>query len=173
MDFFTALDTDSSRAVGELVANAVGNNPEYFKTVLDLALHDIPKISARAGRVVILCCEKYPELLDPYFKDLIISLPKLKNEGTMRTILKVLTLYNDYGSEDIVGILMETCFDFLKSNEAAIAIKVYSMDILFNIYIKEPGIKYELIAIVEDQMPKNSKGFKARARMILKRINKI
>ena len=171
MNFYAALDTDSSRAVGELVANAVGNNPEYFKTVLGLAMRDIPKVSLRAGRVIFLCCEKYPELLDPYIEELIISLSKLKNEGAIRTILKALTLYDEYGNENSLGMLMETCFNFLSSNEAAVAVKIYSMDILFNICKKEPGLKYELMAVIEDQIPKNSKAFKARAKSILKRMN--
>ena len=167
MNFYDALDTDSSRAVADLVTEGIDDNPVYFKEVLDLALHDIPKVSARAGRVVFLCTEKYPKLLDPYIHEIIRKIPTLKNRGTIRTVLKLVTLYPDLDDDNELGILLECCFEYLNGKDYSIAEKVYGMEIIFNISKQYPEILNELIAVVKEQLPYASAGFKARAKILL------
>lgn len=169
MDFYKALDTDSSRLVGEIVTEAVGNNLQHFKEVMDIALNDIPKISSRAGRVVLLCSIKYPDLLISVLDEVIGKIPELKNHGALRTLLKVLTTI-DISDHKHLSILLENCFKFLTDNDYPVAIKIYSMEILFRICTIEPDLKYELISVIEDQVPKNSNSFKAKARHILKEL---
>jgi len=166
MDFYKALDTDSSRAVAEYVTEAVGNNQIYFKKVLDLALQDIPKVSARAGRVVFLCTEKYPKLLDSYIHEIIKKIPALKNKGTIRTILKLVTLYPNLDDEDELSILLECCFKYL-NGDYSIAEKVYGMEIIYNISKQYPEILNELREVVKAQLQYSSAGFKARAKILL------
>ncbi len=170
MNFYKALDTDSSRAVADIVTEAVGDNPIYFKEVLDLALQDIPKISMRAGRVVLFCSEKHPELLKPYLRQLIKNIPKIKNEGTLRTILRLIIMFPEIKNENDISLLLEKGFDYIQGKRYSVAIKVYAMEILYNISKQYPEILNELIAVVKSQIPFSSAGFKAKAKILFGNI---
>jgi hypothetical protein len=54
-----------------------------------------------------------------------------------------------------------------------IAIKVFSMTVLFNISKNVPEFRDELAIIIEDQMPYGSAGFKSRGKKTLKGLSKL
>jgi hypothetical protein len=53
-----------------------------------------------------------------------------------------------------------------------IAVRVFSMSVLANITRHEPDLKKELRIIIEDQLPFASAGFRARAKKVLKELEK-
>lgn len=167
MDFYKALDTDSSKKIIDLVSDAVGNNPDNFKQVFDILLLEIPQISSRAGRVVTLSCEKYPELIKPYLHDLIKKLPKMKNQAVLRSVLKIFMLNMKLiKSEKEESILLDNCLRYLAEKEYEIAVKAYSMDILYKLSKRYPELCYEIAAVIKNQLPYSSAGIKSRAKQL-------
>jgi len=67
---------------------------------------------------------------------------------------------------------VHTCFEWLNDPAEAIALKIYSMTILYKISNTYPDIKPELISSIENEIPKNSPAIRGRGRRILKRLYK-
>lgn len=163
---------DSSKQVAERATELVGDNQERFKKILNFALEDKEQFAMRAMRVVNLVTDRDPKLIQPYINDLITGLPKYNTIGLRRGIAKVLS-ENDYEfDEEEAGILVDTCFNWLNDPAEAIALKIYAMQILYNISIVYPEIKPELISSIENEIPKNSPAIRGRGRRILKKLYK-
>ena len=68
------------------------------------------------------------------------------------------------------GTLISVCFDLLLSSDEKVAVKVHALKTIANIAKDYPEIIPELKSVVEDQLPKSSAAFHARARMIMKKF---
>lgn len=165
---FKAQLVDSSKLVGDLVAETVGNNPFYYKEILELVLHEAMPISSRAGRVLYLCTENNPSLFQSHISMVVEEIRKGKE--IHRSILKIFAEMHLFLTHHQEGILMNACFDWLADDSQSIAVKVYCMEILARFAEKEPGIVPELIAILEKLIPGASAGTKNRAARIIRRL---
>jgi hypothetical protein len=74
-------------------------------------------------------------------------------------------------SEGSRSILTNLCFDYLTGN-TPVAIKVYSMEIIYRFYNDYPEIMQELYAIIESQIDGGTAGFISRGVKIMKKIDK-
>ena len=62
---------------------------------------------------------------------------------------------------------MGICFDFIQSNEIAIAVKAFSLTILQNLSRQYPDIIPELKLIIEERWEHETAAFRSRAKKIL------
>ncbi len=142
---------DSSIETVNRAAKLVGNDPVRFKTVLDFGLQDKPQFSMRAIRVIDLVTQQNPELLQPYLPHLIENIHNFKTIGLKRGLARILSEQNYSYNEDNSGRLVHVCFNWLNDPAEAIALKIYSMTILYKISNTYPDIKTELISSIEFQ----------------------
>jgi len=164
---------DSSRALADLTAGMVYDEPELFNVLIDVALSDERQFSNRASRIVSICCEKFPELLKPHTKRIIRELEHLEDEGVIRNLLKIISEVPLKLSHKDKSILVNLCFDYLVSGQYPVAIRVFSMQILFNLSRDFPEIGQELARILEEELPDETPGYRSRARRILGRMRKL
>ncbi|MBN1159434.1 MAG: hypothetical protein JXA61_08635, partial [Bacteroidales bacterium] len=157
---------DSSRVLADLTANMVYDRPDLFGDLTDLTLSEKSPHAQRAARVIAICSLQYPELFVRHRRKIAARLAQLKNESVMRNLLKIYAEIPLEYSENEKSILVNLCFDFLVSQTAPVAIKAYSMDILYRLAVEIPEIGIELYSIVEDQMPYSSAGFKSKGKQI-------
>jgi 8-oxo-dGTP diphosphatase len=155
----------------EWVAASAIENPAIFSKLLNYSYSSDKKLAFRSSWTLTKVCDKFPELIYPYLSDIIRKLDKIDNESTQRSFLRIISL-TDIGriNEKEHGILAEHCFASLKSGFSAIAIKAYSMEILYNLVIKYPELLNELTATINLQEGEGSAGVIARGRMILKKL---
>lgn len=166
------LLVDSSKITADMAVFTIGDDPVLFKKVLDFALEDKDVFAQRASRVVQLCAVKFPFLMKPHLNRIITSLPGFQNGGLKRNILRLLSQRTDQFTEEQQGILLDVCYKFIMNSEEKPAIKVYSMDILYDISNQYPDLKKELISCIENQMPTASAGIKSRSKKMLKKLYK-
>lgn len=166
------LLVDSSKITADMAVFTIGKDPILFKKVLDFALEDKDVFAQRASRVVQLCTVKFPHLIKPHLNEIITSLPGFQNGGLKRNILRLLSQRTNEFSEEQQGILLDVCYKFIMNSDEKPAIKVYSMDILYDISNQYPDLKKELISCIENQMPTASAGIKSRSKKMLKRLYK-
>lgn len=163
---------DSSINTANRAVEIVGKDPERFKTVLDFGLQDKPQFAMRAMRVVNMVADNKPELMEPFLTEVVGRVHEYKTIGLKRGLAKILSEQNYSYDEDTAGRLVHTCFEWLNDPAEAIALKIYSMTILYKISNTYPEIKHELISSIENEIPKNSAAIKGRGRRILKRLYK-
>jgi len=163
---------DSSRALADLTANMVYDEPELFRSLVDVALAGEKQYAQRASRIMSICSARFPELFRPHCSRIIRELGKNQSEGAIRNLLKIIAEVPVKLAEREKSILVNLCFEYLISESYPVAIKVFSMQILFNISREIPEIGEELFRILEDRIPVASAGYRSRAGKILEKGKK-
>ncbi len=153
------------------IATSAIDNPIVFRKLLEFSYSDDNKLAFHASWILSKACDKFPELMDPFLEGIVETLDKIKNESTQRSFLRIIT-QGDLKkiSNKHHGLLADHCFAALKSGFSAIAIKAYSMDILYRLSILYPDLTAELtetIKMLQDDQPA---GIMARGRIILNKI---
>jgi hypothetical protein len=110
----------------------------------------------------------------PVLTDIIESLKRLDNEGVQRCFLRIISL-NDINkiSAKHHGILADHCFNALRSGFSAIAIKAYSMEILYKLALIYPELANELAVSINLLQGEESGAIQSRSRMVLKKLAEI
>lgn len=89
--------------------------------------------------------------------------------GIKRTVAKMLWLAGV--PEKIEGLVVDELFKWMLDPQIKVAVKVYGLEVLYNMVLKYPDLEEELRLVIDDQLDKTSVGFKSRAKKILKRLD--
>lgn len=172
MDLLKSLEKEQSKALCDKIVRYVDDDPKKFADLMRLFLKGEYPVNQRAATPMSYCVGNHPQLITPYFKQIISLLQKpgtFKGEHNtvVRNIVRLLQ-HVDIPKRHH-GQVMSICFDFIASNEAAPAIKAFSLTVLENLSKEYPDIKAELKLVIEERWPYESAAFKSRARKIVKR----
>lgn len=163
------LMIENSRRNTDLVADLVHSKPELFNELIKICLRNEEPVSRRAAWVADAVAEKEPELLKPHLESMTAALTGFGHDGLRRMTLRMLT--RSPLPQKYLGELMRTCFDWLISPYEPVAVKVYSMDILYLMSQDEPELKKELADSIEWRLSEETPGFRAHGRKLLKKLN--
>jgi hypothetical protein len=167
MDLEAILLEEHSKAQCDKVVAYIGNNKERFAQLMKLFFEGEYRVTQRAAWPMSYCVRNHPELIDPYFKKLIDKLGKPgENDAVIRNIVRL--LQDVEIPEKFRGQVMTLCFNFIQSNETAVAIKAFSLTILNNLSKKYPEIIPEIKTIIEERWNYETAAFKSRAKVFLK-----
>ena len=183
-DLIIALDKINAKRVNRLsVAKLVLNNKELFPYLLELTFDFDNKISIKASWVLEFVCNEKLEWLFPYLDDFTQNMAKVTFESAIRPVSKIsgflASVYTSknkstikkYLTKEHINIIIETGFDWLIGNQK-IAVKVYSMEMLYLFGKDYDWVHQELKLIIEQNITKESSGYQARGKKILRWINK-
>jgi hypothetical protein len=151
------------------VANAIGGDEDMFAELMRLFFSNDIKTCQRAAWIVSHCAERNSWQIIPYIDKLVKNMYNDITDATKRNTVRVLQFVDI--PEELWGEIIEICFKYLVGKEA-VAIKVFSMTILYNLSLKVPEITNELKVTIEDQLPYGSAGFKSRGKKVLQQISK-
>jgi hypothetical protein len=163
------LMAELSRRNIDLIATFALNEPAAIPCLLEIVLSQNHKSSSRASWVLEKLSDKIPGIMDAYIVEIINALPFIQSSSTRRTLAKVLMLHQIPASAE--GEVLIFCFKMIESAAEPVAVKANCMTILFNLLPKYPDLKNEIFAIIENQIPINSIGFKSRFHVLKKRLN--
>jgi 8-oxo-dGTP diphosphatase len=158
----------------EWVAALAIENPVVFNKLLEYSYSKDRKLAFRASWTLSKACDKFPELIYPHLPAIVESLPLFDNESVQRSFLRIISLSEIANlTSHHHGILADHCFAMLNSGFSAIAIKAYSMEILYNLSVIYPELGNELSSSIRILMEDGSAGIIARGKSILKKISGI
>jgi hypothetical protein len=145
----------------------IGGSEERFEELMEVFFDGNTRKNQYAASIMIHCVDKWNYLLYPHVERLILNLqnPNL-HDAIKRNTVRV--LQDIEIPEKLHGTMAEIAFTYLQNPTEAIAIKVFSMTIVYNLTKKYPELKEELRFILEEQMPFQSAGFRSRAGKILR-----
>jgi hypothetical protein len=167
---FRQILCDSSKKVAEIATSCVLDDPKRISQVTEIMLADEYPYSHRAARVLEICSGQFPELFDKQQNTIIQGLQKVRSEGVIRGILKIVADCPVKLSKKNTGILLGLCFDWLSDLSMPVSIRVHSMQFLYNISVHEKNIRDELISILEEGYADGTAGFRSRSDKILKKL---
>ncbi|HKK43230.1 MAG TPA: (deoxy)nucleoside triphosphate pyrophosphohydrolase [Bacteroidales bacterium] len=153
------------------IAASAFENEVVLQKLIEYSFSGDKKLAFRASWIVSKAFDSYPAVITPYLGRITDSLGVIGNESVTRSFLRILSMIdmNDLSS-DHQGFLADYCFRLLGSAFSAIAVKAYSMEILYRLTVIYPELGIELAASIRNIMDEGSAGIKARGRIILKKL---
>jgi len=158
----------------EWIAKSAVENPAIFRKLFNYSFSGDKKLAFHSSWALSKVCDQYPELFITLIPQIIDVLGKLENESTHRSFLRILTqadMAELNGKQH--GILAEHCFSALRSGFSAIAIKAYSMEIIYKLALIYPELAHELAATINMLQGEGSAGIVARGTIILKKLSEM
>jgi len=173
-DLQTMVNNMMSMKEAEWIAVSAIENPAIFIKLYEYSHSPDKRLAFRASWTLSKVCDKFPELIYPYLPKIVESLNKIENESTLRSFLRIISL-SDLGKINSRqhGLLADYCFSALNSGFSAIAVKAYSMDILYSLSLIYPELANELAASIRIVMEDGSAGITARGSIIIKKLAEI
>lgn len=162
---------EHSKAQMLRIVESIEIDNSLFQELIDIFFGNDSRLVQRSAWALKHLAIQSPRFIVPYLDKLVANLKKDNlHDATIRNSLRIL--------EDMKipsrlhGEIVTICFDYLEDFHTAIAIKCFSMTIIWNICEYEPDLSNELKLLLEDQMQYQSAGFKSRGKKILKAIHK-
>ncbi|WP_215224293.1 hypothetical protein [Echinicola shivajiensis] len=170
MDVLLHLQEGYSKTRSMEVVKYVGDDKDRFAHLFDVFVKSSYRISQRAAHPIALIVERNPVLLLPYYTEVIDLLKRSDvHDAVKRNIFRM--LQNQDVPMKFEGEILDLAFAFLVDNKQPIAIRVFSMQVVFNLSVKYPEIKEELRIVLEDMLPYGSAGIRNRAKKILSKLD--
>jgi hypothetical protein len=154
-----------------IIISTILSHPGYLPILTDIAISDTEPKSWRAAWVADKIHDKHPGLIAPYLNQITDQLKREKNNSKKRHFLKLISI-NDIPSR-YKSFLINYCLNCFSSATEPVAVRVYALQILFNISEKEPDFKPELLSIITYETElQTSPGVKAKGKNLLKILKK-
>jgi 8-oxo-dGTP diphosphatase len=153
------------------ISRSALENPALFMKIFDMSHSSDRKLAFHASWILTKICDLHPEIIDPYLPELVDLLESTDNESALRSFLRIISL-RDLNKLDSNkhGILTDFCFSKLRSGFSAIAIKVYSMEILYNLTLIYPELVTEFSATLIIVLEEKSGAIISRGKAIKRKL---
>lgn len=160
----------TGRDHADMLVEAALQNSEFFASLVKVYLSNTEPHSRKAAWVIDLCVEKDPGMISPYIGEMIRMLEKFSHDGLKRHTLRML-MHVPLPEEEL-GTLVKTCFEWLVTPSESVAVKVYSMEILYSVSQSETDLKKELADSIEWRLDEENAGFRNKGLKILKKLSR-
>ena len=151
------------------IAEFAASSEENFMELMDCFLSKNVKLAQRAAWSVSWAAIKNPEIVRPYVGSLVNQLTKTDiHNAVIRNSIRILQDLEIPAA--FHGELLSACFDFIQKRNTPIAIKAFSLNVLFNLSKIYPEIRNELRMIILQNIDYETAAFKSRAKKILAKI---
>jgi hypothetical protein len=163
---------DLSKSHTDRLAAKAANEPQIISELWDIAISDAEPENWRAAWVMKSIWELQPALILPWHTKMISVLPTLTKDGVKREFLKIISETSLPDDDELLGVLLETCFRYLAAPAEPIAIKIHSINILQQISQRIPDIIPELCTTIEVAMQEGSAGIVNRGSRTLQALRR-
>ncbi len=167
-----ALTREHSKRTTDFIVNYVGNNKKRFKVLMDLLFGNDLLMVQRASWPLSYIASNEPELITPYWNQLLDELPQCKHVAFHRSIFRSLSVVPNLPHE-IHGRVVDVCMESITDMNKPTASRVYAMYTMINMVKLYPDFKEELILRVEPLLNHELPSIVAGARAVLKQMQKI
>lgn len=171
MDIRTLLLSEHSKENAEAIMYMAIEDNSVLEELLSLFAEDNYRLIQRASWPLTMISDKRPYVLRNYRTEIVDHLfSNSENDSAVRNILRI--FQHMRLPEDRWEKAIDFCYKKLESPGTSVAIKVFSMQILYDELIAEGHYELlpDLAAIIEDYMPHGSPGYKSKGKKILRAI---
>ncbi|MDD2381779.1 MAG: hypothetical protein WCY58_07700 [Mariniphaga sp.] len=159
-----------------LVTKEIVARQEYFPVLMEIALYSRHPKSWRAAWVVDKIHATRPELVTPYLEQMIQQLRKENFPGKKRQFLKLISLHDIRQKHH--SFLLDYCLECFLSAHEPVSVRVYALQVLYNISEVQTLFKPELLSIIEHELELqpvagvHSRG-KKLAKLLSRQVNRL
>lgn len=170
-ELLNILRQGQSRKMVDDVILWAGDNPSRFSLLVKVmnSNYDQP-LRDRSAWALSYIGESHPQLLKTHWTDMVNL---INNRNTSSPILRNLIRLLQFVElpEKHHAPIMDRCFVLLNDPKQDIAVRVFSMTVLYNLSILYPEISNELKLSIEEILPHASAGTLNRAQKILQKLS--
>lgn len=171
MNFQGLLEKSHSKKTTDLIVDTVISDPSNMEELMSIFLGSSYRLTQRSAWTMSNIAIKHPHLLDKWLPELIDRMDAPDQHiAVTRNIIRAFQ-FMDF-PEEYEGIILDKCFKLLNDGTQPIAIKAFTMTVIYNLSKKYPDIQPELKLSIEQLLPYGSAGIKSRGKKILKLLNK-
>lgn len=139
-----------------------------FDQLFRFIFSDNQRLAWRSCWIIDTASEEYPDLLEDKLPQVIAGLLSTKNGSLKRNFTRILCRYQI--PEVYLGAVVNRSFELLAPCEP-VSVRVFAMQLLFNITQQVPDLKGELISVIESLMEEGgSAGFINRSTKLLRQL---
>jgi hypothetical protein len=155
----------------DLVMHHIGADEELFAELVDMAhCRELP-LSHRAAWALTACCDQYPYLIIPHLKTIVKGFASHMHPGITRCMVRALCLIDL--PEKYAGPMYNICQQYIEDPDVPIAIRVFAMQLMYNISEQEPELKPELALFFESVLEAdNNSGVTNRGGKLLHKLKR-
>jgi len=170
VDLKSALQKPLSPTWENQLCHLVCKDKQRFFELIEIFYGNHSHLLQRSTLIILASNKLKPEWVDDQVPRMVNSLNKNLPTPLKRNILRIL----QYKAipETLWGHAANQCFNYLESSNEPVAIKAFSMTVLYNLTMKLPDLARELRLLIEEQYNLGSAGFKARGRHVLRQLKK-
>ena len=171
MDIKAALLQEHSKKQCLKIVTYVGNDKKLFGELITLMLTGEYRVAQRAAYSVSYCVQNHPALIKPWFGKMIKKMgDKQAHDAIRRNALRILEDFDI--PEKYCGMLFELSNHYLHDINQPIAVRAFSISVMFNIAKKYPDLKIEVQHNAESLLHCGIPALESRSRIILKQLHK-
>ncbi|MEI9921562.1 MAG: hypothetical protein WDO14_22645 [Bacteroidota bacterium] len=171
MNLVAELGKKHSLATKNKIIRYVGTNTKRFDDLVKIFLGDTYRLTQWAGWPLSDIVKKHPELIRPYLKPVLKTIDRPgMHVAVKRNVMRLLQFIDI--PPNVRGLAFDKAFKLFTDTSEPVAVRVFSMTVMTDIALKEPGLKNEVIVAIEEQLPFGSAGYKSRAAKLLKALRK-
>jgi hypothetical protein len=149
MNICEELERKHSKSVTDSVISFIGNDPQRFRKLLNIFLSDNKVMSQRASWPLSHLALKNPNLIKPHFAKLFKKIESPGNhDAVARHLLRIfqeIDVPAKYESR-----LLDLCYNYIRGEEFAVAIRALSITTAARICKKYPGLENELLLLLRE-----------------------
>lgn len=166
------LHQGQSRKMVDDIIIWCGDSPNRFHVLVHIINSNLDDpIRDRAAWCLSYIAESHPELLKSHWKTLVnllcyplVSSPIKRNITRFLQFVEIPKIHH--------AAVLNKCFELMNDPSQDIAVRVFSMTVLYNLSVIYPEIVNELKISILEIIPHASAGTKNRAEKILKKLEK-
>lgn len=169
MNIRESLLQEHSKAQMLKIVDYIGNDKKKFAKLMTLMLTAEYRVAQRAAYPVSYCVEKYPTLIKPWFGKMIKKMgDKTAHDAIRRNALRILEDIDI--PEKYCGELYEISNRYLHDIKEPIAVRAFSISVIYNIAKKYPDLKSEVKHNAESLLHCGITALESRSRKVLKQL---
>lgn len=142
--------------------------PEVLGTFFEVFYISPFRVSHHIGNAILACIQEDAALIRPYLSKMVTELQQDPPIWVQRQLLRILNQITIPVEHQ--GVMFELCFELFGNPMEPIAIRHYSLGILYSIVKEIPELGHELKLVLEEHMPYLSRGVAQKGRKILAKL---
>lgn len=148
------------------------NEPSLLIDLLKILKSKDVALKKRASWPLSHLANSSPGIFKPFLKDIVALTHDNSDPAIKRNALKVLEQTATFPPKLHAKILV-SCFALLQDKQEPAAIRIYAMSVISNLCRVYPELRFELQAILEEELPYASAGFVSRGKKVLKALQQL
>jgi hypothetical protein len=165
MDLRSEILAEHSKRQARRIVEWIGTDTERFAELMRLFLSDTYRVTQRAGWPLSDCVKLHPELIKPYFRQLLKQLERDDvHIAVRRNVVRLLQFVEIPRRHE--GRIFDVCYCLLDDLHQPVAVRVFSMTVAANIARRSPELLKELHLVATKYPQLMTPGFRARLRHV-------